>query len=175
MKKGSRFTEADLGKMGLIQNKDGSYQRILGRALDQSKEDGKLIESSIFGGERIPGKMPKPQLFEYKLHMKPMSVNRAWQGKRFKTSEYKAYEDSALSILPHTVIPVGPYKLSLIFGVSSKLSDIDNPVKLFCDILQKKYNFNDKEIYELNVKKVLVPKRKEYCHFIIQTIKTTEL
>ena len=31
--------------------------------------------------------------------------------------------------------------------------DFDNPIKPFVDILQKKYGFNDRDVYELNVKK----------------------
>jgi hypothetical protein len=26
-------------------------------------------------------------------HIKPLSVNKAWQGKRFKSPEYKSYEN----------------------------------------------------------------------------------
>ena len=55
----------------------------------------------------------------------------------------------------------------LIFGFSSKAGDIDNPIKLFLDILQKKYGFNDKNIYELQVEKRDVKKGKEFIQFKI--------
>ena len=35
------------------------------------------------------------------LNIKPMSVNEAWQGKRFKTNEYKQYEKSCFILLNH--------------------------------------------------------------------------
>ena len=34
------------------------------------------------------------------LKYKPLSVNICWQGKRFKTTEYKKYERDLLMILP---------------------------------------------------------------------------
>ena len=75
-----------------------------------------------------------------------MSVNRAWQGRRFKTPLYKKYERDVLAILPEIKVPDGLLSLEIIFGFSSKLSDFDNGLKPFIDILQKKYGFNDNKI-----------------------------
>lgn len=58
----------------------------------------------------------------------------------------------------------------IVFGLSSKNADIDNPVKPFLDILQKKYQFNDRHIYELNIKKVDVKKGEEFIDFEIDEI-----
>ena len=33
------------------------------------------------------------------IDIKPLSVNKCWQGRRYKTSEYKAYEEELLWIL----------------------------------------------------------------------------
>lgn len=101
------------------------------------------------------------------LKIKPLSVNQVWAGKRFKTKAYKDYEEELLWILPDMDIPSGKLKLVVEFGFSSKLADLDNPLKPFIDILQKKYGFNDKDIFELNVKKVLVKKGKEYIKWKI--------
>ena len=38
------------------------------------------------------------------LKIKPLSVNKAWQGKRFKTPEYKKYEIQMLRMLPNIKI-----------------------------------------------------------------------
>lgn len=62
-------------------------------------------------------------------------------------------------------VPDGKLKLELVFGFSSKASDTDNPVKCFQDILSKKYNFDDKRIYEISVKKVDVKKGKEFIEW----------
>lgn len=54
--------------------------------------------------------------------------------------------------------------------MSSSLADIDNFLKPFIDILQKKYGFNDKLIYKLSVKKVKVAKGDEYIDFVVTNI-----
>jgi Holliday junction resolvase RusA-like endonuclease len=104
-----------------------------------------------------------------KINIKPLSVNKAWQGKRFKTPQYKEYEKNVLLMLPKVKPPPPPFKIVLEFGFSSSASDIDNPLKPFIDILQKKYGINDKDIFELNVKKINVKKGFEYVSFEITT------
>jgi len=106
-----------------------------------------------------------------KLNIKPLSVNQVWQGKRFKTPTYKAYENHVLLLLKPLEIPQGRLKLILTFGLSSKNADWDNPVKPFQDCLQKKYGFNDRNIYEAHVKKVDVKKGEEFIEFYLELIK----
>ena len=81
-----------------------------------------------------------------KINIKPLSVNEAWKGKRFKTIKYSRYEKELYLLLKALKLPSAPYKVVLKFGFSSKLSDIDNPIKMTLDILQKKYKFNDRDI-----------------------------
>ena len=103
-----------------------------------------------------------------KIKLKPLSVNNAWQGRRYKTVDYRAYEFKMHQCLPDDVIvPEGLLELNIIFGVSNKASDIDNPLKPFLDILQKKYDFNDSRIYKLVVEKKHVSKNSEYVEFSI--------
>ena len=79
-----------------------------------------------------------------KIDIKPLSVNQAWKGRRFKTKEYKDFERSVLYMLPKKQnIPDGRLILNLKFGFSNQGSDLTNPIKLVEDILQKKYKFND--------------------------------
>ena len=104
------------------------------------------------------------------IDIKPLSVNKVWQGRRFKTKEYANYEKVVLLMLPLIKIPSPPYKVYYEFGLSNKANDWDNSIKPFQDILQKRYEFNDKEIYEAIVKKVIVPKGKEYIKFNIESI-----
>ena len=100
------------------------------------------------------------------IPISPLSVNKAWQGQRYKTKDYKIYEEVILWQLPNNyVVPEGDLVIYLEFGMSNKLSDWDNPIKPFVDILQKKYDFNDNRIVEANVKKVKVLKGKEYIKF----------
>ena len=105
------------------------------------------------------------------IKIKPLSVNQVWAGRRFKTVAYKDYEKSLSYLLPKELpLIIGKLKLDICFGLSSKSGDIDNPVKPFIDILQKKYNFNDKNIYELLVKKQDVKKGEEFIKFEFKTI-----
>ena len=76
-----------------------------------------------------------------KINVNPLSVNKCWQGRRFKTPEYKRYEKELLYLLPTFKVPNGAIYINIVFGFSSKLKDIDNPLKPFLDILQIKYKF----------------------------------
>lgn len=95
------------------------------------------------------------------LPIKPLSINECWQGKRFKTEKYKNYERELLYMLPNINIPSPPYKVIFEFGIN-KLTDWDNPIKALQDILQKKYKFNDRDVYEAVVTKTIVKKGKEF-------------
>ena len=102
-------------------------------------------------------------MIQFKLNQKPLSVNEAWQGKRFKTPAYKSYEKAMLLTMPKGKIDTEQMlRVEFFFGFSNKASDLDNPVKLLMDIAQKKYGFNDKNVYELNVRKCIVKKGEEF-------------
>ena len=102
-------------------------------------------------------------MIQFKLNEKPLSINQAWQGKRFKTPAYKAYEEFILLSMPKAKIdPEQMLRIEFFFGFSNQASDLDNPVKLLLDIAQKKYGFNDKNVFELNVRKCLVKKGNEF-------------
>ncbi|RLI48612.1 hypothetical protein DRO61_06230 [Candidatus Bathyarchaeota archaeon] len=102
------------------------------------------------------------------IKIKPLSVNTAWQGKRFKTQAYKNYEIELFYLLKKIALPPPPYALFFEFGMSNKSMDIDNPIKPTTDILQKRYNFNDRDIYRLNVVKTIVKKGNEFIKFKIE-------
>lgn len=94
--------------------------------------------------------------------IKLLSVNQAWQGRRFKNKKYSEYEKSLLWTLPKISIPnFKEYYIVYIFNFSNKLSDWDNPIKPLQDILQKKYGFNDRDITIALTFKKLVPKKDE--------------
>ena len=104
------------------------------------------------------------------IDKKPLSVNQAWQGRRYKTKLYQQYEGKMLADLPELSIPPGPLSVSLTFGFSNRASDLDNPVKPMLDILQKRYHFDDSRIYLLSVNKKIVPKGQESVTFEINTL-----
>lgn len=104
-----------------------------------------------------------------KVDCKPLSVNEAWKGQRFKTDKYKAYEHKLMYLLPKSfVLPEPPYEIIFEFGFSNNASDWDNPTKNLQDILSKKYKFNDKLILKGSATKVIVPKGQEYFKFDIK-------
>jgi Holliday junction resolvase RusA-like endonuclease len=111
-------------------------------------------------------------LFSDRVEIKPISVNQAWQGRKFKSPIYKEYEKECL-------LKLSPFKgdftgvaleLSMIVGLSNMASDVDNVVKPFIDILQKKYGFNDKFIFRLIVEKKIVSKGSEFIEFYIKKL-----
>jgi len=106
----------------------------------------------------------------HKVDIKPLSVNQAWQGRRFKTNAYKAYSEELLLTLPKLSIPEDKLVVKLEIGFSSAGSDIDNPVKPFVDILQKKYGFNDNRIWRMELVKKKAQKGKEYIKFEINAL-----
>lgn len=73
-------------------------------------------------------------------------------------------------MLPKIPVPTGKIKVFFEFGFSSKLADIDNPQKLFLDIIQKKYGINDKDVYELHSYKKITPVGHEYVSFSIEPL-----
>ena len=103
-----------------------------------------------------------------KIQIKPLSVNKAWKGRRFPSEEYKEYTQEVLMRLRFIEVPKKT-RLTLIIwsGVSSNSSDASNLIKLFEDILCKKFGHDDRWHYSVVVHKKIVPKGKEYIAFDI--------
>ena len=106
------------------------------------------------------------------LDVKPLSLNNAYRGRRFKTKELEKFHADVAKLLPKSKwdISNGKLRAQYIFGVSSKATDGDNLIKVFQDALAECYGFNDKRIYEWDVTKVDVPKGKEFIEFEISTM-----
>lgn len=84
-----------------------------------------------------------------------MSVNIAWQGKRYRTPEYKKYTEEMLYLLPKKEMIVGQVGIFLFFYIKNpKQCDLDNFIKPVIDILVKKeYIKDDRYIYFLQAHK----------------------
>lgn len=101
-----------------------------------------------------------------KIPIKPMSVNKAWRGgRRYNTSDYKAYIHEVMLHLRPQEVPEGQFCLVLEFGVSNSRFDYDNGIKPFQDILQKKYGFDDNRIEKAFITKTKVKKGEEFIYF----------
>jgi len=105
---------------------------------------------------------------DIRIDIKPLSVNDAWKGQRFKTDAYKRYERAMLYLLPRISLPDPPYKVFYEYGLSNAQADYDNPTKQTQDCLAKKYGFNDKDIFAAEIRKVIVKKGQEYIKFRIE-------
>lgn len=97
------------------------------------------------------------------LKIKPLSVNRLYNGQRTRSKLYNKYHRDITFLLPKFkgVIPE-MIRVELFFGFSTKNADIDNCAKGVLDIISKNYGFNDNRIYELNIRKCTVPKGEEF-------------
>lgn len=102
------------------------------------------------------------------INIKPMSVNEAYTGRRFKTDRYRAYADLVYWHLRTALVPSGKLKLTIDWYISNPGADVDNPAKPFIDILQKRYGFNDKNIYQLILTKKIISKGNERIEFKIE-------
>lgn len=101
-----------------------------------------------------------------KLNCHPLSVNQAWNGRRFKTDDYKSYEIEVSTLLQ-------PYKNKIEYfdGLVEikykwylkyhKTTDYDNPIKPIQDILVKnKIIKDDRFIYKATIEKIPSEKDK---------------
>jgi Holliday junction resolvase RusA-like endonuclease len=72
------------------------------------------------------------------INEKPLSVNAAWQGRRFKTVTYKNYEQTIYHLLPKVKIK-GEVEIHYTFYLKNySRTDIDNCVKCLQDVIVKK-------------------------------------
>ncbi len=98
-----------------------------------------------------------------KIIIKPLTVNKAWQGRRFKTKDYKIYEEEFLYLLK------GCEKISGFVEVNYKLylkyystSDVGNFEKLLTDIIVKAGMIDDDRF----IKKMVLEKFKSDRDYI---------
>lgn len=108
-----------------------------------------------------------------KLNIKALSLNQAYRGRRFATSELSSYKQ-AIGLLAPKLPQIKPstskLQVEYEFGVSSKNADGDNLIKCLQDSLADIYGFNDKIIYQWLVRKVDVKKGEEYIAFNIKKL-----
>ena len=85
------------------------------------------------------------------VSLKPISVNRCWQGRRFKTKEYDSWIELGLYLLPKVKMHKGEISIRLSFFVkNAKRSDLDNMIKPTLDLLVKGgWIEDDRFIYNL--------------------------
>jgi hypothetical protein len=105
----------------------------------------------------------------YTLKIKPLSINQAFKGVRYKTVKCDKFIRDVLLLLPNKIDypDKNNVRLAIQFGFSSKACDCSNHIKIFEDCLVKKYGVDDRYTSELHVFKTIVKKGEEYIKFRI--------
>ncbi len=107
----------------------------------------------------------------YSVNVKPFSANQMWYGQKVDTAAYRKYKDHLKEAIPDLIIPKGKLLAQLLVAHSSSLFDLDNAFKPLFDALQKvQTSFNDRDIYEIRAKKIIVPRGKESLNFRLKPI-----
>jgi Holliday junction resolvase RusA-like endonuclease len=89
------------------------------------------------------------------VEVPPLSINKAWQGRRYKTPLYNDWLRHGLYTLPRSDIILGSVEVWLTFGMRyPKKADVDNPIKCCLDLLVKRgYLEDDVQVQSLHVTK----------------------
>lgn len=103
-----------------------------------------------------------------KLLIKPLTVNKVWQGRRFKTKSYKEYEKELLYLLKGCEKTKGfievNYQLYLKYFSTSDVGNFEKPLT---DILVKSGIIDDDKF----IKKIVMEKFKSEKDYIIVEVK----
>lgn len=89
------------------------------------------------------------------LPFKPLSVNKAWQGRKYKTKDYDDFIIDCLYILPRRKMIEGNVAVIMDFYLKRpKNCDVDNFIKPLLDIIVKKgYIKDDRYVFFLQAQK----------------------
>ena len=89
------------------------------------------------------------------VDLPPLSINKAWQGRRYKTKEYVNWLKDGLLLLPKRAMITEPVEVCLTFYMRHvNQADVDNPVKTCLDLMVKRgYLKDDVQVQSLHVYK----------------------
>lgn len=91
-------------------------------------------------------------MISFSLPIKPLSLNMAYRGRRFDSSDKKTYDRSLAILLPHIVCPGPYYKMTYRFHMRKCwLSDLSNIIKVLEDnIVDRGIIRNDRYVSEIH-------------------------
>ncbi len=89
------------------------------------------------------------------VNLPPLSVNKAWQGRRYKTKEYNKWLQWGMSIMPKREMIIEPVEITLTFYMKNpSRADVDNPIKTCLDLMVKRgYLKDDVQVESLHAYK----------------------
>ena len=100
-----------------------------------------------------------------KINISPISVNRCWQGRRFKTKEYKDWREDFLwktNSIQKEMITKPTAIVVEFFVKNEKMTDTDNLIKPFFDAIKESgFIKDDRLIKEMLVFKTKVKTKEE--------------
>lgn len=104
----------------------------------------------------------------YELRLKPLSVNKAYKGRKFRTPEHKLFKDKAHILLKNLNLePLKPKQEFFViykFHISAN-SDWDNCVKTVQDAICEALKTDDRYISGAYVRKIRVKRGDERIEF----------
>ena len=97
----------------------------------------------------------KTRTIKVTLPFRPLSINKAWQGRRYKTREYDDFITDCLWSLPRRKMIRGNVAVIMDFYLKrAKNCDVDNFIKPLLDIIVKKgYIKDDRYVFFLQAQK----------------------
>lgn len=98
------------------------------------------------------------------LNIEPLSVNTAWQGRKYKSLKYNNWLQEGLWTLKTMEIQKVSGNVAIYIDFyTNKSRDIDNNIKTFLDLLCKADIIDDDRfVYELHIKKIDTVKRAKH-------------
>lgn len=107
------------------------------------------------------------------IPIKVLSINEAFQGRRFKTQKCKDFCEDVLMIAPRRDIIRGMIEIEYKFHiVNHKLADYDNMIKITQDLLVEKnlgYIEDDRKIYKATIYKIPCKVGEEKIEILIKS------
>ncbi len=105
------------------------------------------------------------------IELKPISINEAFQGKRFKTKKCKDFENDFMLLAPKRKMIKGRVEVKYKFYMKNhSRADYDNVIKVVQDlIVECGYIEDDRKIYKATIYKI--PSDKDYMDIKIKILK----
>ncbi|MDY0143726.1 MAG: RusA family crossover junction endodeoxyribonuclease [Bacteroidales bacterium] len=111
-------------------------------------------------------------MIEATIPIRALSINEAFQGRRFKTKDCKDFCEDFLRVAPRMQILRGIVEVEYKFHiVNHKLADYDNMIKITQDLLVEKnlgYIEDDRKIYKATIYKIPCEKGRERIDILIK-------